>query len=85
MKKNAVIENKQRKPGDLFKEVTGRAVTEFANLKDMETAVEKKLGHKLPLQYFNSSAIPRRGDVFPHTDIDMKLIDAEIDRLLQKA
>lgn len=84
MKVNLSITCKQRKPGDLFQEITGHAVAGFTSVQDMERAVEKELGHKLEFQYFNSNVVPRRGGIFPHADVDMHKIDAKIDRYLQK-
>lgn len=82
--KTCVITRKQRKPGDLFQEITGRSVTEFAGVRDVERAVEEKLGHKLEFKYFDSNVVPRRGDVFPHSNVDMEQVNAEIDKRLQK-
>lgn len=82
--KNPVVTRKQRKPGDLFKEVTGRPVTDFPSVCDVERAVEDKLGHKLEFKYFDSNVVPRRGDIFPHSNVDMDKVSMEIDKYLQK-
>ena len=82
MKKVAVLERKERRLGDFFEEVTGKRITECADTGEIDKAIEAKLGHPLEYAYFNSSVIPRRGNVFPHSRNDLEAIDAEIDSLL---
>jgi hypothetical protein len=52
------MENKKRRPGDFFKEVTGLA-PEVLTPQQMERAVEEKLGRKLIPQYFNHQVVKR--------------------------
>lgn len=82
MKKDAVAKKTERKYGEFFEEITGKRIAECRGILEMEAAIEKNLGRKLEYSYFNSTVIPRRGNVFPHSKNDLQGVDAEIDSLL---
>lgn len=80
--KNAMSDPKKRRYGDFFEEITGEPISNCTSMGDIEKAVEKKTGEKLKFQYFNSTVIPRRGNVFPYSETDFEKIDNEIDAVL---
>ncbi|MEK7460273.1 MAG: hypothetical protein AAB628_01845 [Patescibacteria group bacterium] len=83
MKSILVVESKQRRSGDFFKEVTGLTITDSMSVLNVERAVEQKLGRKLQLKYLGSNLVPNR-DVLPSTNIDMCKVNVEIDKHLGK-
>lgn len=80
----SVASYKVRRPGELFQEIVGQSVTDLQSIQDVEHAVEKRLGHRLASRRYESDLIPGRGDVFSHRDVDLKQIDAEIDKYLHR-
>ena len=76
-----------RKPGDFFEEITGVSISECKTTLDVETAVEKHLGHRLEACFYPStlvsipSAIPFSKDF--SEDINVR-IDKELELNLSR-
>lgn len=65
--------------GSFFKAVTGRDVSEFNDISEIEDEVSKAVGHELPVEFYQSSLISPRGSVFPFSN-DCSQIDTQIDK-----
>jgi hypothetical protein len=65
------IPHEKRKPGDLFKQMTGVSVEDCATIDDIDATVAKIYGinGSLPFKNASSGIVIRSGDVFRHVSM----------------
>jgi hypothetical protein len=73
-----------RLPGDFFKQITGKSVTDCSGIEEIDAAVAQVLGKKsLELLEANQSLVSKSGDVFGHIFFGGEsCIDKQIDAAL---
>ena len=59
--------------GEFFRQLTGKKVDQFADLKAIDAVIEKSIGKKLHIESYGSNVVAKRGSVFHYTKRDENL------------